>query len=364
VAEVERRYGSQGSDRRGRARRGADPGTVGRTFRNEGLPPEGGADERKAGAQVSHPGVDMISAYLAESGFTDGSIADQRSAMAEMAPSPPPEGVSVEPVTLGGRDAEWLTPDFARSNSAGSDSVVLYLHGGGYCIGSLDTHRGLGGRLAIAAGCPVAVLDYRLAPEHPFPAAVDDACGAYHDLLALGVRPERIAIAGDSAGGGLTVATLLALRAAGVALPAAAACLSPWTDLTQSSAAFAKFADLDPMVSKSGLDLMAGAYLGDADPRNELASPLFAADLGGLPPVCIEVGEYEVLLDDATGLAERLADAGVEAPLTVWPELIHVFQAFPGSVIPEADVSIAAVGSFLAGHLRAAPAAAGADDRH
>ena len=180
-----------------------------------------------------------------------------------------------------------------------ADAAVLYLHGGGYCIGSLGSHRGLGGRLAMAAGCPVVTLDYRLAPEHPFPAAVDDATDAYRDLLATGLAPSRIAIAGDSAGGGLTVATLLALRSAGTPLPAAALCLSPWADLTQSSPAYDRLGDLDPMVSKSGLDLMAGSYLGGVDPRTELASPLFAEHLGGLPPMRIEVGEHEVLLDDA-----------------------------------------------------------------
>ena len=147
------------------------------------------------------------------------------------------------------------------------------------------------------------------------------------------------------------MATLLALRAAGTPLPAAAVCLSPWVDLTQSSPAYARIGDRDPMVSKWGLDLMAESYLAGTDPRTELVSPLYAEDLGGLPPIRVEVGESEVLIDDSVGLAERLGQAGVDVSLTVWPEMIHVFQAFPGSILPEADQSIAAMGSFLAGVL-------------
>jgi monoterpene epsilon-lactone hydrolase len=297
---------------------------------------------------VTHPGVAVISAFLAESGVTSGTVAEQRAAMAAAAAAAlPPEGVTVRTLSLAGRPAETLTPEGVTS-----DAMVLYLHGGGYCSGSLDSHRGLGARLALAAGCPVTVLDYRLAPEHPFPAAVDDAVAAYDELMARGARPEQLAIAGDSAGGGLTVATLLALRAAGHPLPAAAVCLSPWVDLTQSARSYERLADLDPMVSKAGLDLMAQAYLGEVDPRHRLASPLFADDLSGLPPVRVEVGEYEVLLDDATRLVERLESAGVTATLTVWPELIHVFQAFPGSLVPEADESVAGIGVFLAERLR------------
>ncbi len=304
----------------------------------------------KADDRMSHAGIETVSALLAESGLSAATIAEQREALDAMAAtSLAPEGVSVEPVTLAGRSGEWLAPEAVTA-----DGVVLYLHGGGYCIGSLGSHRGLGSRLAMAAGCPVVTLDYRLAPEHPFPAAVDDATGAYRDLLAIGAAPEQIAIAGDSAGGGLTVATLLALRAAGVPLPAAAVCLSPWADLTQSSPAYPRIGGRDPMVSKSGLDLMAEAYLAGTDPRTELVSPLFAEDLGGLPPMRIEVGESEVLIDDSVRLTDRLREAGVDVSLTVWPEMIHVFQAFPGSVIPEADQSIAAMGSFLGGVFGAA----------
>lgn len=308
---------------------------------------------------MSHAGVDAIRAQLAGSGLLAASIPEQRAELDGVASSsPPPEGVSVERVTLGGRPGERLTPE-----GPATDAVVLYLHGGGYCIGSLGSHRGLGGRLALAAGCPVVTLDYRLAPEHPFPAALDDATGAYGDLLATGVPAERIAIAGDSAGGGLTVAVLLALRSAGSPLPAAAACLSPWVDLTQSSDAYRRIGDRDPMVSKSGLDLMADAYLGGADPRTELVSPLFAGHLEGLPPIRIEVGEDEALIDDSVGLAERLRSAGVDVSLTVWPEMIHVFQAFPASVIPEADQSIAGIGSFLARHLGLVGGTAGTGNR-
>jgi len=296
---------------------------------------------------VGHPGVELISAFLAESGLTTGSVAERRTAMERITGSaPPPDGVGVETVTLAGRPAERITPD---GNHA--DSMVLYLHGGGYCSGSLDSHRQLASRIALAAASPVTLLDYRLAPEHPFPAAVTDATGAYRELLTLGTDPRRTAVAGDSAGGGLTVATLLALRSGGDPLPAAAVCLSPWADLTQSAPSYDALADRDPMVTRLGLDEMAQAYLGEADPRTELASPLFAADLGRLPPVLIEVGAHEVLLDDATGLADRIGAAGGSVTLTVWPELVHVFQAFPGDVIPEADESIAAIGSFLARHL-------------
>ena len=293
---------------------------------------------------MTHPGVAVISAFLAESGVTTGTVAEQRAAMAAAGEgTPPPGGVQVRTTTLAGRPAETLIPD-----GPVSDAMVLYLHGGGYCSGSPDSHRGLGARLAVATGCAVTVLDYRLAPEHPFPAALDDAMGAYDELMARGARPERTAIAGDSAGGGLTIATLLALRDAGHPLPAAAVCLSPWVDLTQSAPSYQRLATLDPMVSKAGLDLMAEAYLGTTDPRDGLASPLFADDLSGLPPVRVEVGELEVLIDDATRLVERLQHDGVTSTLTVWPELIHVFQAFPGSLVPEADQSVAAIGAFLA----------------
>ncbi len=296
---------------------------------------------------MGHPGIDLIRTFLAESKVASGSIDEQRAAMASLAAdAPAPAGVEVEATTLADRRAEWLRPD-----GADTEAAVLYLHGGGYCTGSLDSHRALASRIARAARCAVVTLDYRLAPEHPFPAAVADATSAYRELLAEGRAPEHLAVAGDSAGGGLTMATLLDLRGRGTALPAAAVCLSPWVDLTQSSGAYGRIDDADPMVTGTGLDEMAAAYLAGTDPRNELASPLFAGDLGGLPPIRIEVGEHEVLLDDATALAEGIRHAGGDVELVVWPEMIHVFQAFPGNLLPEADRSVEAVGAFLAGRL-------------
>ena len=199
---------------------------------------------------MSHPGVEAISSYLAELLLSEGSIPEQRAALDQMSSGAgPPEGVTVEPVSLGGRSGEWLTPI-----AGASDATVLYLHGGGYCIGSLGTHRQLAGQ--DCGGHRVPGGHPRLPAGSRTPVSrrrSDDACAAYRDLLSRGSLPERIAIAGDSAGGGLTMArTPRPARRAGTPLPAAAACLSPWTDLTQSSAAYARLADRDPMVSKGG----------------------------------------------------------------------------------------------------------------
>lgn len=296
---------------------------------------------------MTHPGVEMIRTFMADAGLGAGTLVERRDALDRgAASSEPPRGVRVRRAELGGRRAEWIHPDGGRD-----DAVVLYLHGGGYCIGSLDTHRDLAARLAVATGTTVVTLDYRLAPEHPFPAAVDDACAAYRELVEGGTPPGRIAVAGDSAGGGLTIAMLVALRSEGLPLPAAAVCLSPWVDLTQTAPTFESLAGEDPMVTKEGLDEMADAYLAGADPRSELASPLFAESLGGLPPVHIEVGACELLLDDSRRLADRIRVDGGSATVTVWPELVHVFQAFPGSMVPEADESVAAVGHFIADRL-------------
>ncbi len=208
---------------------------------------------------------------------------------------------------------EWI----AAPNAGAERPRIYYLHGGGYVIGSINTHRALIARLSAASGARAFAINYRLAPEHPFPAAVEDAVSAYRWLLEQGVDPATIVIAGDSAGGGLTVATLVALRDAGVPLPAAAVCLSPWTDMEGIGESAKTRKAADPMIDPEGGLAQAQLYLGGADPRTPLAAPLYA-DLRGLPPMLIHVGDAEVLLDDSTRLAERAKAAGVDVTLEVW----------------------------------------------
>lgn len=247
----------------------------------------------------------------------------------------------VTAVDAGGVPAEWVvTP------KADAGRTIVYFHGGGYCIGSMLGHRAMLSHLSTAACARVLSVGYRLAPEDPHPAALDDAVRAYRWALAFGgADPARTVIAGDSAGGGLTVATLVALRDALAPLPAAGVCLSPWVDLTQSGATIKTNADVDPMVHVEDLDRWADAYSGERSTSDPAVSPLFA-DLAGLPPLLVDVGTAEVLLDDARRLAERARAAGVEVTLTVAEDMVHVWHFFAGAV-PEADEAIARVGAFI-----------------
>ena len=245
-----------------------------------------------------------------------------------------------EPVDAAGVPAEW----FAAAGASG-DRLIYYLHGGGYVVGSVNTHRELLGRISRAAAARVLAIDYRLAPEHPFPAAVEDSVAAYRWLLSTGADPANIVIAGDSAGGGLTVATLVALRDAGDPLPAAAVCISPWTDMEGSGASMTTKAEVDPMILLEHVSEGAKAYLGGADPRNPLASPIHA-DLTGLPPLLVQVGTSEVLLDDSTRLAERARAAGVDVTLEPWQEMIHVWHFF-ALILPEGQQAIDRIGAFV-----------------
>jgi acetyl esterase/lipase len=259
--------------------------------------------------------------------------------------SPTPPDVKVEHVTAPAVPAEWLSAPGARS-----DAAVLYLHGGGYVIGSPRSHRHLAAAIGAAAQAPVLLPEYRLAPEHPFPAAVDDAVAAYRWLLGRALAPRRLVIAGDSAGGGLTVATLLALRDAGLPLPGGGVCISPWVDLTCGGESYTTRADADPIVKRQSVADMATAYLAGRDAKTPLASPLFA-DLRGLPPLLIHVGDDEVLLDDAVRIAERARKAGVEATLEVSDKMVHVWHWF-FPMLDEGQAAIDRIGEFVRARTR------------
>jgi epsilon-lactone hydrolase len=286
----------------------------------------------------------VIQAYrlLGESLKEANSVTELRIGYENMAANyPAPSGAQFQPVAAGSVKAAWVFMP-----GASSERAIMYLHGGGYAIGSLQTHRGLMARVAHASGARTLGVDYRLAPEHPFPAAVDDSVLAYRWLLDQGIQPSRIVVAGDSAGGGLTIATLVALRAANVPLPAAGVCFSPWVDLEGSGQTYESRASMDPVVSRDVIQQMAAMYLGDRDRRTPLAAPLYA-DLAGLPPILIQVGNAEVLLDDSNRLAAKAQAAGVKVTLDVWPDMVHVWQMF-APLLPEAQKAIDKAGKFIA----------------
>jgi acetyl esterase/lipase len=260
-------------------------------------------------------------------------------AAARWVPNPPPQIRRIA-VDAGGVAAEWVVAPAAEPGRH-----ILYLHGGGYVIGSPALYCHLTWRLASAAGARLLAVDYRLAPEHPFPAALDDALAAYGWLLSEGADPCRLTVVGDSAGGGLAFALLLRCRDEGrLPLPAAVAALSPWTDLALTGASLRRNLVADPFLDANGIPPIAACYLAGADPRHPYASPLYG-DLTGLPPALIQVGSDEVLLDDATGMAQRLRAAGCEVALEVWPRMPHVWHLF-ATVMPEARRAIARVGAF------------------
>lgn len=256
----------------------------------------------------------------------------------------PPRGMRFAAVTMNGVPAEQLLV------GEGGARVVLYLHGGGYCIGSPATHRPLAARIAHAAGATCYVPDYRLAPEHPHPAALDDALAAYRWLLSQGHKPADLALGGDSAGGGLVLACAVAMRDSGLALPAALVLISPWSDLTLSGRTGATHAWRDPILSRAIVALWAKCYLGTQPADHPLCSPLFAK-LTGLPPVLIQVGSEEILLDDSVRLAERARAAGVKVTLTQYEGMWHDFQVH-APVLHDSARAIAEIGGFLRAHWR------------
>ncbi|MDO9712322.1 alpha/beta hydrolase [Paracraurococcus lichenis] len=235
---------------------------------------------------------------------------------------PLPRDVRVEPATAHGVPAEWT-----EAPGADASRVLLYLHGGGYVAGSLASHRPMVAEAGRQAGLRTLALDYRLAPEHPFPAAVEDAVAGYRHLLESGFAPGRIAIGGDSAGGGLTAAALLAIRDRGLPMPGCGWLVSPWVDLESASASMETKSAEDPMVQKVYLLEIAAMYRGGAAARDPLVSPL-QADLRGLPPLLVQVGSAETLLDEGVAFAGKAGAAGVAVTLEVWPDMIHVWHLF------------------------------------
>lgn len=249
----------------------------------------------------------------------------------------------IERFAIGGVSAEWIA-----APGADPARTVLFLHGGGFRIGSIASHRDLIQRLSEAARARVLAIDYRLSPEHAFPAPVEDALAAYRWLLDQGFSAQRIALAGDSAGGGLALSLMIAARKKELPLPCAAALLSPLTDMTASGASYGRNAATDPLHERAMILGMAKGYLGKAgDPRDPLASPLFA-DLSGLPPLLLQCGAPEVLIDDSIALADRARAYGVEVETDFYPDMIHVFQAY--AELPESGRALTRAGKFLAAH--------------
>ena len=286
--------------------------------------------------------LQMIRAWSAEFPATiDGS----RLAYERLVESlPMDDDISTERVGAGSVPAEWIVAPGAQDGR-----VLLYLHGGGYVFGSMRTHRVMLAHISRAAQARVLGLEYRLAPECPFPAAVDDAVAAYRWLVNNGTGPQEIVIGGDSAGGGLMVASLVALRYLGEPLPAAGVGISAWTDMEATGQSFTTNADLDPLVNRDRLINLGETYLGGKDPRAPLASPIHA-DLTGLPPLLLQVGSTENLLDDSTVLAERAREAGVEVDVDIWPDMPHVWHHF-APILPEARHAIKRIAEFMRKHL-------------
>ena len=282
--------------------------------------------------------LEMIRVRSAE---TRNTIDDERLSYERiMSTLPIDDDIETERVGVNGVAAEWIwAPESDKRR------VILYLHGGGYVIGSVRTHRVLLAHLARASKARVLALDYRLAPETPFPGPIDDTVNAYQWLLSDGIEPANMAIAGDSAGGGLVVAALVALKSVGEPLPAAGVCISPWSDMESTGGSMMTNSESDPSVSKERLLKLAGIYLNGKNPQAPLASPIHA-DLTGLPPLLLQVGSIEVLLDDSTMLKEQAHKAGVSVQMEVWDDMPHVWHHY-APILPEARKAISKIGEFL-----------------
>ena len=256
------------------------------------------------------------------------------------AQQPAPEGVRFDEVDMGGVPATLVQPEVKTS-----DIVLMYLHGGAYIVGEPDGYRGIGGNYAKLLGARVYIPNYRLAPEHPFPAAIDDNLRAYEWLLEQGIPAENIAFAGESAGGAMVVSVMVAAKQKGLPLPATGVAISPWANLEHTGASMTNREGLDPLNTKHLLDLLARAFLGGALPNHPLASPVFA-DVTGLPPILVQIGENELMLSDAIRLASHLAENRVRVNLEVWPGMPHAWHFFQ-NFLPEAEQALRESARFI-----------------
>ncbi len=289
---------------------------------------------------MSHSEIDAVRELLRSRPRPTG-FAERRERLDAIgSTSPVATDIRLEATDANGVAAEW-------SLAPGSDPsrVLLFFHGGGYCSGSIVSHRGMVTEVGRSARVRTLAVAYRLAPEHPFPAALEDARAAYHFLLDHGIAAPRIVVGGDSAGGGLTLALMTSLRDAGERLPGCAWLVSPWVDLQMTGASLAEKANVDPLISKPYLEELASAYLAGADPANPLVSPL-NADLAGLPPLLVQVGSAETLLDDAVRIAQRAGAADVRINLEIWPHMIHAWHLWAAQ-LEEGRRAIASAGAFI-----------------
>jgi acetyl esterase/lipase len=253
---------------------------------------------------------------------------------------PAPPGVRFEDLVMGGVPATLVQPEVKTS-----DIVLLYLHGGAYIVGEPDGYHGIGGNYAKLLGANVYIPDYRLAPEHPFPAAIDDSLRAYEWLLDQGIQAEKIAFAGESAGGSMVISVMVAAKQKGLPLPAAGVAISPWANLEHTGASMTNRDGLDPLNTKPLLDLLARTFLAGALPNHPLASPVFA-DVTGLPPILVQIGENELMLSDAIRLASHLAENRVRVNLEVWPGMPHAWHFFH-TFLPEAGQALRTSARFI-----------------
>jgi epsilon-lactone hydrolase len=286
---------------------------------------------------------------LAEQPPTAGSFEDRRARweplFRKICPVPP--GTLATPLARGEPRGEWVT---AAAVSASEPQVLFYIHGGGFTAGSAASYRGLSSHLSAATRCRVLAVDYRWAPEEPFPAALDDCVAAYRWLIGTSGVPARdVVLAGDSAGGNLVVAMLLALRDAGDPLPAAGVCISPVFDLALTGDSVTSRAARDPMILSSSLQKCSAAYRGDADPRDPLMSPLYG-ELSRLPPLLLQCGSEEMLRDDSARLAAKAKAAGVDVTFEEWDEMIHVWHLFADR-LTDGRKALARVGEFVRAHI-------------